>query len=63
MSIAQWISGRLLAQGIRRMTWIGRSLFWSEHEQKVSQLECSKQRLRDEESGRSPVGAHSKSIR
>ncbi|GJE84865.1 hypothetical protein PsYK624_009410 [Phanerochaete sordida] len=52
MSLAQWLSGRLVAQGIRGVAWLGRSFLWSRPEDEASsQSVARRRRTADEEQG------------
>lgn len=64
MSLAQWLSGRFAAQGIRGVAWLGRSFLWSrpEDESHPRSVTCRK-RTADEEQGLSSAGAYAKAVR
>ncbi|EKM59496.1 uncharacterized protein PHACADRAFT_250032 [Phanerochaete carnosa HHB-10118-sp] len=64
MSLAQWLSGRFAAQGIRGVAWLGRSLLWSRPEDEVHprSVTCRK-RTADEEQGLSSAGAYANAVR
>ena len=64
MSLAQWVSGRLVAQGIRGVAWLGRSLLWSRPEEPVpSRLVTRRKRNADEERGLAAAGTYAKAVR
>lgn len=63
MSLAQWVSGRFVAQGIRGVAWLGRSLLWSGPETEASSLSVTRRKqTADEEQGLSTVGAYAKAV-
>lgn len=64
MSLAQWISGRLVAQGIRGAVWIGRSLLWSRPEDAGDARSVTRRkRATDEEQGIPTAGAYAKAVK
>ena len=65
MSLAQWISGRLVAQGMRGLAWIGRSFLWSRpvDAEATPSSAAHRRRPADEEQGLSSAGAYAKAVR
>lgn len=65
MSLAQWISGRLVAQGIRGVAWIGRSFLWARPKNgEAASLDATlRKQTADEEQGLSPASAYAKAVR
>lgn len=65
MSLAQWISGRLVAQGMRGLAWIGRSFLWSRPDDAAGAAAAAAHRrpLADEEQGLAPAGAYAGAVR
>ena len=64
MSLAQWISGRLVAQGMRGLAWIGRSFLWSRPDDAAASPSAAhRQPLADEEQGLSSAEAYANAVR
>ncbi len=61
MTLAQWISGRLIAQGIRGLTWLGRSFFARSEES--THLPMHRTYTRDDESRLTSAATHAKDVK
>ena len=64
MSIAQWISGRLLAQGIRGLTWVGQSIVGSSaNNNEDIHLRRRRRQTLEQEAGLSSAAAYAKAVK
>jgi hypothetical protein len=64
MSLAQWVSGRLVAQGIRGVAWLGRSLLWSQPERIAPSKSIAQPNgAADEEQGLSTAGVYANAVK
>ena len=63
MTIAQWISGRLFAQSIRGLLWLGSSLLSSPSETRAAHGHKGHRFPHDEETGLSSAAAFAKAVK